>query len=91
MGRKGVKGLWLVGQEKVSHGLGVRTGDLGDTAVGAGNLRRPASLAQMTGKDQGLAEPQTSIFFLGHSTPDWPDWAKGGRQNCVYEGVLKGL
>ena len=41
--RKGVKGLLLVGREKVPHGLGL-TGDCGgDTADGAGNLRRPAT------------------------------------------------
>ena len=37
-GRKGVKGLLLVGQEKVPHGFGL-TGDCGgDTADGAGSL-----------------------------------------------------
>ena len=36
-GRRGVKGLWLVGQEKMPRGFGLRTGDLGDTADGAGN------------------------------------------------------
>ena len=35
-GRKGEKGLWLVGHEKVPHGFGL-TGDRGgDTADGAG-------------------------------------------------------
>ena len=42
-GRKGVKGVLLVGQEKVPHGFGLRTGDPGDTEDGAGNLGRPAS------------------------------------------------
>ena len=36
-GRKGVKGLLLLGQEKVPRGFGLRTGDPGDTADGAGN------------------------------------------------------
>ena len=37
-GRKAVKGLLLVGHEKVPHGFGLRTGDNGgDTADGAGN------------------------------------------------------
>ena len=37
LGRKGVKGLLLVGHEKVPHGFGL-TGDRGsDTADGAGN------------------------------------------------------
>ena len=38
LGRKGVKGLLLVGHEKVPHGFGL-TGDRGgDTAAGAGSL-----------------------------------------------------
>ena len=37
MGKKGVKGLLLVGHEKVPRGYGLRTGDPGDTADGAGN------------------------------------------------------
>ena len=41
-GRKGVKGLLLVGHEKVPRGFGLRTGDPGDTADGAGNLGRAA-------------------------------------------------
>ena len=36
-GRKGVKELLLVGHEKVPCGFGLRTGDPGDTADGAGN------------------------------------------------------
>ena len=36
-GRKGVKGLSLVGYEKVPHDFGL-TGDLSNTADGAGNL-----------------------------------------------------
>ena len=36
-GRKGVKGLLLVGHEKVQYGFELRTGDPGDTADGAGN------------------------------------------------------
>ena len=48
-GRKGVKGLLLVGHEKVTHGFGL-TGDFGiDTANGAGT--------------EGLPEPQTSTSF----------------------------
>ena len=43
VGRKGVKELLLVGQEKVPRGSGLRTGDPGDTDDGAGNLGRPAS------------------------------------------------
>ena len=43
-GRKRVKGLLLVGHEKVSCRFGLRTGGCGrDTADGVGNHRRPAS------------------------------------------------
>ena len=35
----------LVGDEEVPQGFGLRTGDSGDTADGAGNYRRPASQA----------------------------------------------
>ena len=42
-GRKGVKGLLLVGHEEVPCGFGLRTGDRGDTADGAGNRGRPVS------------------------------------------------
>ena len=51
VGRKGVKGLLLVGHEKVPRGFGLRTGDPGDTADGAGNRGRPASPAWITGKN----------------------------------------
>ena len=62
-GRKGVKALSLVGREGVLCGFGLRTGDHGDTADGAGNHGRPASRARIRGKNQELAEPWTSIFF----------------------------
>ena len=62
VGRKGVKGLLLLGQEKVPLGFGLRTGDPWDTADGAGSRRRPASPARVTGKNQELAEPRTSMF-----------------------------
>ena len=41
----GVKGLLLADHEEVPHDFGIRTGDLGDTAVGAGNHGRPAQLS----------------------------------------------
>ena len=41
--RKGVKGLVLVGQEKVPCGFVLRNGDSGNTADGAGNRGKPAS------------------------------------------------
>ena len=37
-GRKGVKGLLLVGHEKVPHGFGLTGDGGGNTADGAGNL-----------------------------------------------------
>ena len=59
-----MKGLLLVGQEKVPHRFGLRTRDHGgDTADGAGNQGRPVSQARITGKNQGLPEPHTPISF----------------------------
>ena len=43
VGRKGVKGLLLVGQEKVPRGFGLRTGDPSNKADGAGNCGWSAS------------------------------------------------
>ena len=80
-----MKGLLLVGQEKVPRGFGLRTGDPGNIAHGAGNRGRPASRAWMTGTDWGPPEPQTSIsFFLRYGTPDWAKvgWEKKGW--CVF-------
>ena len=42
-GRKGVKGLLLVGHERVQCGFGLRTGDCGGRADGAGNRGMSAS------------------------------------------------
>ena len=61
-GRKGLKGLLLVGHEKVPRGFGLSTGDFSDTADGAGNRRRPARRAWITGNNGELAQPWTSIF-----------------------------
>ena len=36
-----MKALLLMGHEKVPHGFGLRTGDCGDTAGGAGNRGKP--------------------------------------------------
>ena len=52
-----MKGLLLVGQEKVPRRFGLRTGDPGDTADGAGNRGRPTSRTRITGKNEGLPEP----------------------------------
>ena len=78
-----------MGHEKGPRGLELRTGDCGNTADGAGNRRKPASLAQITRKNWGLPEPQTSIFFLRYNSPDW---AKGVREDSVCVcGYFKGL
>ena len=81
-----MKGLLLAGQEKVPHGFGLRTGDRGsNTADGAGNLRKPASQAWITGKNRELREPRASISF-----PElwYPRPGKGGKEGlCV--GVLR--
>ena len=79
-----MKGLLLVGHEKVLRGFGLRTGDRGsDTADGAGNHGRPTSQTQITGKYWGPPEPQTFSIFVKYSTPDWLDWAKRGRKECL--------
>ena len=66
-GRKGEKGLLLVGHEKVPHGSGL-TGDHGrDIADGAGT--------------EGLPEPWTSLLFLRYGTQDWAEGE--GRTVCV--------
>ena len=70
-----------MGHEEVPHGFGLRASDCSNTADGAGNHGRPASRAQVTGKDQELPEPQTSIFFSPRYSS--PNWAKGGRKDCV--------
>ena len=48
-GRKGEKGLLLVGHEKVPHGSGLTGDHSGDTGEGAGT--------------EGLPEPRTSTSF----------------------------
>ena len=89
VGRKGVKGLLPVGQVKVPHGFGLRTGDPSNTADGAGTRGRPASRARITGKKLGLPEPQTTISF---PEIQYPRLGKGGegRTVCV-SGCFKGL
>ena len=84
-----MKGLLLVGHEKVPHRFGLRTGDPGNIAGGAGNHGRPASQAWITGKNWGLPELQTSIF-LRYGTPDWLEWGEGGKEGlCVFVGILR--
>ena len=77
-----------MGQEKVPHGFGLRTGDRSSsTADGAGNQGRPVSGARITGKNQGLPEPRTSIFF-----PEirYPELGRGGKEGlCAFVGILR--
>ena len=80
VGRKGVKGLLQVGHEKVPCGFGLRTGDPGDTADGAGNRGSSASRAEVTGKSQGLPEPRTSISF---PEIQYPGLSKAGKEGLV--------
>ena len=87
-GRKGVKGLLLVGHERVQCGFGLRTGDPSDTADGAENRGRPAPQARVTGENSGkLPEPQTSISF-----PEiwYPRPGKGRKEGLrVFVGILR--
>ena len=85
-GRKGEKGLLLVGHEKVPPRFGLTEDHGGNTADGAGNLGRPTSQLWTTGKNWGLPEPQTSISF-----PEiwYPGLGKGGKEGlCVFMDVL---
>ena len=80
-----------MGHEEVPCGFGLRNGDPSDTADGAGNRRRPASQARITGitgKNRGLPEPQASISFPEIGTQDW---TKGERRTVCVHGCLKGL
>ena len=59
------------------------------TADSTGNRGRPVSRAQITGKNQGRPEPQTSI-----SIPErwYPRLGKGRKEGlCVFVGVLRGF
>ena len=58
-GRKGVKGLLLVGHEKVPHGFGLTGDQGGDTIDGAGT--------------EGPPEPWTSTSFPEILYPDWAE------------------
>ena len=84
VGRTGVKGLLQVGHEKVPCGFGLRTGDPGDTADGAGNRGSSASRAEVTGKSQGLPEPWTSISVPEIRYP-WTGQRGEGRTVCMCE------
>ena len=72
-GRKGEKGLLLVGHEKGPHGSGL-TGDCGgDTEDGAGT--------------KGLPEPRTSTSFPEIWNPGLGKGEK--EELCAFVGVLK--
>ena len=85
-----MKGLLLLGQEKVPHGFGLRTGDPSDTADGAGTKGgRPAKHGLLGRTGGWLSEPQTSISF-----PErwYPRLGKGRKEGlCVFVGVLRGF
>ena len=57
LGRKRVKGLLLVGHEKVPHGFGLTRDRSGDTADSAGT--------------EGMPEPWTCTSLLRYGAPDW--------------------
>ena len=71
------------------RGFGLRTGDPGDTAVGAGNPGRSASQAQITGKNRELPEPWTFISF---PEIQYPRLVRGGKEGLyVFVGILRDI
>ena len=95
-GRKEMKGLLLLGHEKLPCGFGLINGDHGsDTAEGTGNDKRLSSRAWVTGKNWESGQAMDLYFFLRYDTPDWHDWAKWGRKGCVclcaFQGTLRFL
>ena len=89
-----VKGLSLVGHEKVPCGFDLRTGDGGsDTADGAGNHRKPASRAWIAGRNwKPNRVMDFYFFFLRNGIPDWLGLGKGEEEGlCVVLWVFKGL
>ena len=77
-----------MGHEEVPCGSGLRTGDPGDTADGAGNYGRPASQVRITGKNWGLPEPQMSISF---PEIQYSRLGKAGKEGLCVMWVFKGL
>ena len=76
MEKKEVKGLLLVGHEKVPHSFGLRTGDAGTTQLMTlGSSGGLSAKHRLLGVTRSLAKLRTSIFFffLRNGTPDWPD------------------
>ena len=72
-GRKGVKGLLLVGHEKGPHGFGVTEDHNGDTADGAGT--------------EGLPEPWISTSFPEIQYPGLGKVRKEGL--CAFVDILR--
>ena len=73
LGRKGVKGLLLVGHEKVPHGFGLTGDHGGDPAAGA--------------RTEGLPEPRTSTSFPETRYPRLGKGEK--ERLCASVGILK--
>ena len=63
-GRKGVKGLLLVGHKKVPHGSGL-TGDW-------------ATTQQVVLESRGCLNHGLLLLFLRHGTPDWAKGRRKG-------------
>ena len=74
-GRKGVKGLLLLGHEKVSHGFGLTGDRCGDTADRVGT--------------EGLPEPRTSTSFAEIRYPGLGKGEKEGLCVCEYSKELQ--
>ena len=72
-GRKGEKGLLLVGHEKMPHGSGLTGDRSSDTSDGAGT--------------EGLPEPRTSTSFPEIWYPGLGKGEKEGL--CAFVGILK--
>ena len=67
-GRKGVKGLLLVGHEKVLHGSGLTGDRVGDTADGAGSLNHGLLLLLLRyGTQTGQRGEGRAVCICGYS------------------------
>ena len=89
LGRKGEKGLLLVGQEKVPYGFRLRTGDPATQLMVPETKGCPPAKHPLLGRTGGYLSHGLIFLFLRYGTPDW---AKGGegRTVCVC-GCFKGL
>ena len=66
-GRKGVKGLSLVGREKVPRGFGLTGDRRGDTADGAGDLSHGLLLLFLRFGTPDWAEGRRTVCVCGYS------------------------